>query len=458
MSEIQFNYDANFQLGVIQILVEDPTFAKKSLDLLKKSYFSNKTIGLLFDLVKGLYAEYDYVTYSMMENELFKFDEDKIEDYKALLKKVQKPQIKRNFKYIKENVAKFVKKAIAFKINQKLVNGQFKDPDKILENIEKDVDAMKGIDFDNQKYFSLKDLTKVMEESAENEDKLLALGLPDIDRAMGGGIPRGTLTVVLGGTNVGKSLFLLNSSWKFLQDGFKVLYLNLEGQDTQPLLRIASRAIKVPYGRVRFNNLNEKEIEKKNKFISEYKDDIRIYHMGDWSYTLEKFIALCEDVKEEFPFDVVMVDYGQILKTSQKFNTMREQMSYVHRGLASIASMHDCAVITVAQGNRDAQNKNNQGNLLRLVDVAECFDMTRAAATVLTLNRSDKDIASETIRILLEKQRDGAKGIVQICKTDMSYAAMYGSEEEGLGFISSDEYGQDQSPSHDNSHAITQSK
>jgi hypothetical protein len=81
-----------------------------------------------------------------------------------------------------------------------------------------------------------------------------------------------------------------------------------------------------------------------------------------------------------------------------------------------------------------------QKGLVRMGDIAECFEIVRCAATVLTLNRSEEDQLGERMRVLLDKQRDGRTNIVEICKTDMSRIAIYGPQSEGLGFMTPDQY------------------
>lgn len=443
--EIQFNFDVEFQTRIIQLMVIDVDFGKKCSNYLEKQYFSNKYMGFFFDVISKSYTDYGYCNEMILENEVYKFDKDKSEPYAQVLEKIKmdderRSDVKRSSKYLREKLEPFIKKAIAYQINEKLVKNQNKDPDRILKVVQTDIEKIQTLSMKENNFMTLKESFKIMEDSEEDTKKLLPLGIPELDEVMNGGIPRGVLTLALGGTNVGKSIFLINAAYNFIKQGYRVLYLNLEGEQKEPMLRIISRATQIPFGRILSNNLTEKETERVSAMVEKYSELLRIKHVGDFRYTIEDVFTMCSDLYQEFPFDVFICDYGQILGTKERFNSIRERMIYVHRGLASIGNVHDAAVLTVAQGTRDAQQKNNSGDqLLRMNDISECFEIVRAAAVILTLNRSEADEQSERVRFLLEKQRKGKKGVLVNCKTDMSFIGYYGPEDEGLGFLDREE-------------------
>lgn len=437
--EFQFKFDKTFQQGIIALMVEDTIFGQKAASYLDPKYFTNSHIAFFFSAAQKLIAEYEYVSWSMMEAQVLNFTIDKREEYAQILHQIKNPQLPRDTEFIRNNLEKFTKKAVAYHINEKLVKAQQKDPDKIISLIEKDLEELKHINFQKTDMMTLGQAERLMEESSQQSEQVLALGLPDIDDALGGGIPRETLTLAIGGTNVGKSLFLINAAYNFLKEGHKVFMVNLEGERKQAMLRLIARSTQLPYGRIRTHSLNDKERERVHNVAQQYKDNLLMKHIGEFNYTIEDFYTLCRDVYKDFQFDAVVLDYGQLMSSKQRFNSIRERQMYVHRGLSSIASVHNSAVLTVAQGTRDAQAKNNQGQYLRMTDISECFELCRVASTVLTLNRSEEDEVNNKVQILLDKQRDGKKGILQSCYTNMEWVGLYGSDLEGLGFITDEQ-------------------
>ena len=254
-------------------------------------------------------------------------------------------------------------------------------------------------------------------------------------------MPRKTLSVGESGTNVGKSIWLINWAYHLCKAGYRVFYVNLEGYEEQPLIRLIARALQAPYYNVRHNRLTEPQKEQALDIKNTWGKNFKYFHNSSFNFTIEDLIPILKSKKSEFDYDVCMVDYGQILTSKKKFETLRAEQGYIHRGLANAAGEFDCAMITVAQGNRDAQEKNaNSTALLRMTDIAECFEINRCAAQVFTLNRSHRDQEMEYVRILLEKQRDGATNVVEVCKTSFQRMCFYGHVTEGLGFLTTKEY------------------
>ena len=438
--DLQFNFDQNFQQSIIKLMVEDADFGRKASQYLQKSYFSNKILGWFFDVICKTINEYECCNWLAVDNEVYKFDDDKRKDYDEILAKIKDRNLVSDAPQVRKKLEPFTKKAIAFQINNRLVAAQHKDPDKIIKIIDDDLDRLKYLSFAEADMMKLDEVFNILDQSAETMKDLLPLGIPEIDDALMGGIPRQTLTLAIGGTNVGKSIFLINCTWNFIKTGHKVLYVSLEGEKHQAYLRLLSRATQIPYGKIRANDLTDKQVELVEQFRDEYKDQVRMKHIDGFGFKIEDFIPFCRDVYRDFPFDAVVLDYGQIMGTKEKFNSIRERQMHVHRGLASMGTQFNCGVVTVAQGNREAQSKNDTGDrLLRMTDISECFELARTAATVLTLNRSDQDEATDKVRILMDKQREGRKGVLQICRTDMSFIGLYGDDEEGLGFVGHDE-------------------
>jgi hypothetical protein len=61
-----------------------------------------------------------------------------------------------------------------------------------------------------------------------DDTKMIPTLIPALDAALRGGVEAGTLNVVLGGTNSGKSVFLVNFGVGAVTAGHRVLYVSLE--------------------------------------------------------------------------------------------------------------------------------------------------------------------------------------------------------------------------------------
>lgn len=441
MEKIAFEFNDEFQLGIFEIMLNDLYFCGQSVSQLKPEYFKNEYYAFFFNTIKKLYEESNSVPSKMqLMNEILKIVPEKQEMYFAILKRIYLPKFCDHF-YIKTNLTRFCKKASNFHIYETLRKNTNQDPEFVHESISKMFEDQRSINFNSVACQTVGQLTQIMEKSADDVKKLIPTFMPKIDKALDGGVPRGTLTVGLSGTNVGKSIWLINWAYHLIKNGYKVFYVNLEGFENQTILRLASRAIGCTVSDVRHNRLNDLDIKKRNAFEAEFKDKIQIYHNATFDFKFEDLIPIARQKKSEFDFDVMIIDYVQIMKSKKTYKELRHEQSYTHRGISSLCAELDVAGVTVAQGNRETQEKNNKGfSLIRMDDISECFEITRAAATVVTLNRSDADKEMDLARVLLDKQRDGQTGVIEICKTNFSRMAFYGDQKEGLGYLAMDEY------------------
>jgi replicative DNA helicase len=446
----QLNFDTNFLLGTFELMLLDQDFSLKCLNYLKPEYFKSEHLANLFVMFKKLHDKYDTVpTKNQIANEIAQIvDPKKSEEFNLIFKRITKPDSVRDHIYIKHNLEKFVKRCVSFQIHSQIQNGQSNDPDVVFEKIEKFVSDYQGVSFSKVKTESLTNIEYILERSQNNAVNLIPTFLPTIDLALGGGVPRSTLAVGLSGTNVGKSIWLINWAYHLCKAGYKVFYVNLEGYEEQPLIRLISRALQAPYYNVRHNRLTEYQKEQVLDIKNTWAKNFQYFHNSSFSFSIEDLVPILKSKKSEFNYDVIMVDYGQILTSKRKFDGMRQEQAFIHRSLATVAGEVDALMVTVAQGNREAQDKNAKASeMLRMVDISECFEIVRAAATVFTLNRSLKDQDADRVRILLDKQRDGATNVVEICKSSFARMCFYGHESEGLGFMNREQYIQESNSS-----------
>ena len=437
-----FNFGDEFQLGILELMMNDVAFCEKAVLVLKAEYFANQYNAWFFEKFKELREEEGHLpTHTMIRNEIKRFAADKQAQYLKIYKDITEPKQQRSYSYIKRHLEKFCKKAMRWQLNEVLVKNQSTDSDHVDNLIRQHLENYDKANFTTTMTQTPGQLTSIMEQSAQDATKMIPTFMPTMDKVLLGGVPRGTLTLGLAGTNVGKSVWLMNWAYHLIMNGYKVFYVNLEGYEKQTMLRLGARAIGVPFGKVRFNNLTDIEMQKRSQFEKETNHLLQIFHNSTFGFTIEDLVPIIRQKKEEYDFDICIVDYGQILGSKKKFSELRHEQAHIHRALAATAGELDVAMATVAQGNRNTQIKNDQGSqLVRISDIAECFEIIRACATVFTLNRSEKDIEMETARVLLDKSRDGVKNVIEVMKTNMNRMAFYGPSDEGLGFMLMQDY------------------
>lgn len=81
--------------------------------------------------------------------------------------------------------------------------------------------------------------------SPENNKKILSCGNPEMDKKMGGGIPAGTLTLIEGPNDTGKSVLTQQLMWGGLQQGFSYATYTTENTIKSLLKQMESLSLDV---------------------------------------------------------------------------------------------------------------------------------------------------------------------------------------------------------------------
>jgi replicative DNA helicase len=259
------------------------------------------------------------------------------------------------------------------------------------------------------------DVEGLLERAKQSVVNAIPMGIPQFEQEMGGGLQPQTLTIVLGGTNVGKTTFCVSLAYYAVQAKKRVCMVVLEDEEEPTKIKFLSRFANIPmnklYGGYAVLSDEEKARLKKMSKVIEKFITLRFQYGVDMD--VESLIDyVSQKHKGETPFDLVIIDYGQILSSKRKADGAYELQKYVHRALKQMANTLGVAVVTPAQGNRNAQKISASGaDYLKVVDFADCFELARVANNVITINRSDKDQKSDRIVFYLAKQRRGRVNI-----------------------------------------------
>ena len=249
-------------------------------------------------------------------------------------------------------------------------------------------------------------------------------GLDRLDEVLRGGFPRQTLVTVLGASNAGKSTFCSSLCCSALRSNFKVLLLNFEGTDGEVIWRIQANLAAVAFENIEDNKLTIIEEVKLDEISEKYSANVWIRNMSAaiGGITIEEVAAYTREVYKDFKFDVIFVDYGQLLKTKVRLDPFERQVE-VFRSLNAMSHEFNCVVISPVQSNREGIKKqnefqfssrkgaNNTMPVLRSQDLADCIEIAKVSAIILTINRTPEEETRGWYRLYLEKQRRGRKGV-----------------------------------------------
>lgn len=109
---------------------------------------------------------------------------------------------------------------------------------------------------------------------------------------------------------------------------------------------------------------------------------------------------------------LVIVDYLQKVRPTQKHEKRTYEVAEVSNGLKAVASETHCALLTLCQLNREV-DKEKKGRMPRCSDLADSAQIERDADAVLLLHRDTVNKPGHAV-VSIAKQRDGELGFLEL--------------------------------------------
>jgi len=231
----------------------------------------------------------------------------------------------------------------------------------------------------------------------EKEESKLLSGFVQLDAVLGGGFRKGSMTVWVGATSVGKTMMLVFQSVMYALQGKNVLYVSLEDSKDVVLER---------FDKVLFSNVRG-DAEELRKRIELLRCMGRIEVMYDPKMSIEELEGLVDGLGEEV--DVVVVDYGDLLRVEKgKRDADWVEQGEVFERMMKLADKYDKWVVTASQANREAVDRE----VLSLSNIGRSFRKVQVADYVVAISQTKEEEQQGLIRLVVLKNKFGKKGVV----------------------------------------------
>ena len=240
-----------------------------------------------------------------------------------------------------------------------------------------------------------------------NEDDVIeriSTNIKELDSVLGGGLGRTELGVVVAAPGRGKSSTLVSIGAGAIENGYKVLHISLENNEKQVTRNYDVRLLKKNKDYIESNTENSIQAMKN---IRKYrKGKLKIKKYPTKSVTVKTIRILLNKLKlvEHFEPDVLIIDYGALLKSMEHYNDKRNSIESNFEEMRAIADEYNLALWTAAQGNRGALSKK----VVTMQDLAECFAIANIADVMVCLCQTLKEKKTGNLRMFLPKIRDNA--------------------------------------------------
>ena len=363
---------------VLSNLITNEDYCRKVLPFLTREYFHEDVEGTLFTIVKDHITEYntlpslEIVTLTLNELPLAEHIHKMGMEYLKELSGIEKDS-----KWLLDKTEEFCQeKALhnAIMKSIQVLNGTDKQLTK--GAIPQLLSDALGVSFDTHIGHDWLDDFAVRFDFYHLVEKRIAFDLEYFNLITNGGLPNKTLTCVLAGTGVGKSLFMCHMAATNLMDGKKVLYITAEMAEERIAERIDANLLDVNIKDL--ENLDRVTYEKKVAKIRDKTEGrliIKEYptataNVGHIRYLLNEL-----KLKRKFIPDIIYIDYLNIM-CSQRLKYGANVNSYLYiksiaEELRGLAVEKDVPIVTATQTTRSGSTNSDPG----LEDTSESFGL-----------------------------------------------------------------------------------
>jgi len=234
----------------------------------------------------------------------------------------------------------------------------------------------------------------------------VATGLSFLDDAMGGGLGKGELGVYVALPGYGKTTMLVNTGARALLQNKKVLHFTLE---------LSRKIIASKYDTCLFGMSTEK-IRKAPKHFARSLRGLRdrltgSLHIAEFptdSMTVDQLEAESEKIEG---LDLILIDYGQLVKSSLQREKVYHELTEVYKGLRRIAGELKVPIWTAHQANRPGTG----ADIIRMEHIAGDFNVAAISDICVSINHDEEEKREGKLRLFIMKSRIGPSGLQINC-------------------------------------------
>ena len=242
----------------------------------------------------------------------------------------------------------------------------------------------------------------------EADGERIPTGIPHLDFAMDGGLGRGELGVILAPPKKGKTTTLINFGFGALAAafGYNVVHYSMEIAKEKVIARyddrlMGKRVILKRDDPTTYVDLLRQRVEDTivgNLYVQHY--HTRTATVG----TIRSHLSLL--AAEDFQPDLIIVDYGDIMKPQRRLGEMRHEQAGIYEDLRQLGGEFDAAVWTASQTSKGALEKD----VVTIADFAEAFEKAAIADAVWAFCQTDAERIEQKARLFAAALRSAEDG------------------------------------------------
>jgi archaellum biogenesis ATPase FlaH len=396
-------YGKSFQEDLCNLIFIDRPFADQIFEVLNEDFLELKYLRVFVRKIREHREKYKIhpsrkTLVSIIKSGLGDENEATVKqvvDFTARI--LSKPEVE-NSQFIKDTSLDFCRKQklkeAMIKSARLINNSSFEE---ISGLINEAIKLGSSTDFG---YDYLKDFERRYEIKARDP---VTTDWKEIDAITAGGLGKGELGVVIAPTGAGKSMVLSHLGSTAVKLGKTVVHYTLELSDVTIAQRYDSCITKVALSDL----FNHKDLVRET--IEKIEGSLIVKEYPTKSASVETLTHHLERLKaRDIKPDMIIVDYGDLLKPVTKNKEKRQDLESIYEGLRGMAQQFGCPIWTASQTNRSGLN----AEVVTMESISEAFSKCFVADFIFSVSRTVEDKQTDTGRIFVAKNRFGPDGIV----------------------------------------------
>lgn len=398
---------------ILKNLIQNEEFVRLTIPYLQEEYFSDLSEKTIFCLIRDYYLKYKKRPTSTeleLEAENLQIKKDQLEKIHKDINEISNHKDLTNYDWLVDTTEKFCRdKAVYNAILNSIKILEGKDKTNLPGQIPDMLSQALAVSFDtNLGHNYTEDYEKQYEYYNQVENRL-PCDIEKLNIITNGGIPTKTLSILLAGVHVGKTLSMCHLASSYLQMGKNVLYITLEVSQEEIVRRIDANILNIDISQVdkiskeeylRYHqNLKKKGCGK--LMIREYPTSrANALHFENLMDELE--------LKEGFVPDVVFIDYLNLctsIRYAKGGAGMYEYVMSIGQELRGLAVQRNTRIISATQLNRQGFNSSEPD----LTNTAESFGLPAIADFMVALVTNENLEKLNQLLVIQLKNRFGSK-------------------------------------------------
>jgi replicative DNA helicase len=400
----------NIEQIILQNLVKNDVYARKVIPFLKPEYFHDRNEQIVYSSINEFIIQYN----SMPSKEALwlsiekkkNITQDEYSKTNQIVNHLFESNQENTLEWLLDETENFCKEkavynAIMNSIN--IIDGKDSTPTTSIPDI---LSKALAVSFDSHIGHDYTEDYLHRYEFYHTVEHRIPFDLNTFNEITGGGVPSKTLSVVMAGTGVGKSLYLCHHAAACLKQHKNVLYITCEMSEEKIAERIDANILDVTMDDLKELPLSTYEKKVKNA-CGDLKNKLIIKEYPTATANANHFRFLLDELwmKKKFKPDIIFVDYLNICASSRmKQNANTSSYNYVKaiaEELRGLAVEYNVPLFTATQTNRTGFSSTD----LDMDDTSESFGLPMTADFMFALISTEELEQSNHIMVKQLKNR-----------------------------------------------------